>query len=81
MRSTFFTLLLGMLFIAPIHSQKKKNHNEDDKEEASWDVSNPGADFNYKTHSFSTNEGTWMNLDVSPDGQTIVFDMIGDIYS
>ncbi|WP_169315704.1 amidohydrolase family protein [Haliscomenobacter hydrossis] len=27
------------------------------------------------------NEGTWMSLDVSPDGQTIAFDLMGDIYS
>ena len=27
----------------------------------------------------STDEGTWMNLDVSPDGKHIVFDMLGDI--
>src|SRR5688572_31401819 len=31
--------------------------------------------------SFSTNEGTWMSVDVSPDGQTIVFDLMGDIYT
>ncbi|MCH8569323.1 MAG: amidohydrolase family protein [Balneolales bacterium] len=29
---------------------------------------------------FTTNEGTWMNLDVSPDGSKIVFDMLGNIY-
>lgn len=30
--------------------------------------------------SFETDEGTWMNVDVSPDGETIVFDLLGDIY-
>jgi len=29
---------------------------------------------------FSTNEGTWMSLDVSPDGASIVFDLFGDLY-
>ncbi|MYJ08768.1 MAG: amidohydrolase, partial [Gemmatimonadetes bacterium] len=30
---------------------------------------------------FTTNEGTWISLDVSPDGQSIVFDMLGDLYT
>jgi Tol biopolymer transport system component len=30
---------------------------------------------------FETTEGTWMSLDVSPDGQTIVFELLGDIYT
>lgn len=28
-----------------------------------------------------TTEGTWMSLDVSPDGKTIAFDFLGDIYT
>jgi len=44
-----------------------------------WDVSNPGGP--YKEVSFTVKEGTWMNLDVSPDGKEIVFDLLGDIYS
>lgn len=34
-----------------------------------------------RTISFTTNEGTWMNIDVSPDGQQILFDLLGDIYT
>lgn len=33
-----------------------------------------------KSVTFETNEGTWMNLDLSPNGQEIVFDLLGDIY-
>jgi imidazolonepropionase-like amidohydrolase/Tol biopolymer transport system component len=43
-----------------------------------WDVA---ADLGPVTKlAFDTDEGTWMNVDVSPDGKRIVFDLLGDIY-
>ncbi|QTD38879.1 PD40 domain-containing protein [Polaribacter batillariae] len=47
---------------------------------AKWDVNNPHENWLYNTFTLNTDEGTWMNLDVSPDGKTIVFDLLGDIY-
>lgn len=34
-----------------------------------------------RTFDFELSEGSWIALDVSPDGKTIVFDFLGDIYS
>jgi Tol biopolymer transport system component len=31
--------------------------------------------------AFTTDEGTWISLDVSPDGRTIAFDLLGDLYT
>lgn len=53
------------------------NAQEDKKK---WDVNNPEGEWAWNEIDFTTDEGTWMNLDVSPDGQHIVFDMLGDIY-
>ncbi|MEM7040936.1 MAG: hypothetical protein AAF570_28490, partial [Bacteroidota bacterium] len=43
-----------------------------------WVVDSPHGDS--AVVEFETDEGTWMNLDVSPDGREIAFDLLGDIY-
>jgi imidazolonepropionase-like amidohydrolase/Tol biopolymer transport system component len=43
-----------------------------------WSVSNPPGP-TYAVN-IDTTEGTWLSLDVSPDGREIVFDLLGDIY-
>jgi Tol biopolymer transport system component len=50
-----------------------------EKDKKEWDVNNPPGPHTEKELTFT--EGTWMNLDVSPDGQTIAFDLMGDIYT
>jgi imidazolonepropionase-like amidohydrolase/Tol biopolymer transport system component len=47
-------------------------------EKEQWDVSNPPGPT--QSVSIDTRSGTWMSLDVSPDGLEIVFDLLGDIY-
>ncbi|QHQ40646.1 amidohydrolase family protein [Microbulbifer hydrolyticus] len=51
---------------------------EDAKEADKWDVNKPPYEF--KSIPLDTRETTWSNLDISPDGKTIIFDMLGDIY-
>lgn len=34
-----------------------------------------------RTVAFTTNEGSWMSVDVHPSGETIAFDLMGDIYT
>jgi imidazolonepropionase-like amidohydrolase/Tol biopolymer transport system component len=70
LKLTAAAALLSVSFCLP--AQEKKDTKK-------WDVSNPGGP--YKDVSFTVNEGTWMNVDLAPDGQELVFDLLGDIYS
>lgn len=51
---------------------------EDDKE-WSIDTANPEVTPTH-TIAFETSEGTWMSVDVAPNGETLVFDLLGHIY-
>ncbi|MEW6734348.1 MAG: amidohydrolase family protein [Acidobacteriota bacterium] len=60
---------------APETSTEKQKDEKSQK----WEVE--GEHGPSTTIEFDTDEGTWMNLDVSPDGARIVFDLLGDIYT
>ncbi len=77
----FIAMFLIIAFAAPVAilgQDQKTDEKKDEKPEEKKDelVLKPT-----RKVKFTTDEGTWMSLDVSPDGQTIVFDMLGDIYT
>lgn len=66
-------LLLALVAPAAALAAEKENQAE------GWDVSSPPGE--WRTISIDTEETTWTNVDVSPDGGTIVFDALGDLYT
>ncbi len=44
----------------------------------SWDVTQPRG--RTREISFTTDEGTWMSVDLAPDGTWLVFDLLGHVY-
>ncbi|WP_394148595.1 amidohydrolase family protein [Shewanella atlantica] len=65
---------IALSFSPPIFADELKS----DKEPA-WQVNAP-ANAPLEQVDIEVSEGTWMNISVSPDGNYIVFDMLGDIY-
>jgi len=57
-------------------AQEKKDEKKDEKKEEKK-LSLKSA----RKIEFTTDEGTWISLDVSPDGKTIAFELLGDIYT
>jgi len=71
-RNFLRTLTIGLCIIQLIFTGYLYAQDSD------WDIT---ADFGQnKMIEFTTTEGTWINVDVSPDGSEIVFDLMGDIY-
>ena len=64
-------LVTALLFSLTIHSAEESETN--------WNVSEPPGP--WKNITIDTDTTTWSFVDVSPNGKTVVFDMLGDIYS
>ncbi len=66
---------------APGEDQPKSSTSTDskDKPDVAADINAPRLDARHET--FELHEGTWMSVDVSPDGSTVVFDLLGDLYA
>jgi len=70
-----------MLALPTAFAQSTVKPAEATTKEAStkWSVNEPQG--NFTTANIDVRSGTWMNVDLSPNGKTIVFDLLGDIYT
>ncbi len=67
-------LLASVAGAAPLLAQEDSQEAED--RERSGLPLEPGREL-----VFDATEGSWMSLDISPDGETLVFDLLGDLYT
>jgi Tol biopolymer transport system component len=67
---TFLLLLCLLGAVVPVFPQTESSSSSDRL------PLKPDRELRIKTE-----EGTWLSLDVSPDGKTIVFDMLGDLFT
>ncbi|NAS32377.1 amidohydrolase family protein [Flavobacteriaceae bacterium R38] len=72
--SALIIFLVTNFFIGTVYSQKKDSLSNQSKYK---DLPLESG----RILKFDTDEGSWLSLDISPDGKTLVFDMLGDLYT
>ena len=79
------TLCLAFVFPAALRAQEQPvalgtpSPTDSATPASTWDVTAKHGPT--RELEWATDEGTWMSVDVSPDGQTLTFDLLGDIYT
>ncbi|MCP4777511.1 MAG: amidohydrolase, partial [Planctomycetaceae bacterium] len=74
----FILAAFPRLVIAEDANRSATGADETEAETADWDIEEtPGKTVE---QAINTTEGTWITVDVSPDGKKLVFDLLGDLY-
>ena len=83
-----FAIFLGLLLSFPLAADEpdaetraetaEQGNGESEQAEEDWSVTEPPGE--WQTISIDTRSITWADVDISPDGQTLVFHALGDIY-
>jgi len=78
-KAAWFAVLAMILSMVarPAMAQQKEEKKEEKKDEKKPPLPLKSD----RKIEFTTDEGTWLSLDVSPDGRTIVFELLGDLYT
>jgi Tol biopolymer transport system component len=74
-------IMAGTTVLRPAQAEEKKAEKKEDKKEDKKDEKKGLELKPERKIEFTTDEGTWLSLDVSPDGKTIAFELLGDIYT
>ncbi len=69
---------LAALLLSGAAALSAQTTQPDEAKKNAWDVSAPPGE--RREVPIDARSGTWMSVDVSPDGKRIAFDMLGDIY-
>jgi len=72
------TLVLPLSIVVKAEAATEKD-SKDIADKKKWSVNAPQGEF--LDANIDVTSGTWMSLDVSPDGKTLAFDLLGDIYT
>ncbi len=75
LRGLWWLLILVVLMVGAAGIQRAQETKKEEKKQEGLPLK-PA-----RKVEFSTDEGTWISLDVSPDGKTVVFDLLGDLYT
>jgi len=75
MKSSFFSLFLAVLLGIPVLAADEAKDTKDAKKESPLPLK-PARNVD-----FTTSQGTWLSLDVSPDGKTLILELVGDLYT
>jgi len=76
---TFFRYCTALIFLCVLSIASGQENSDKDSKEKKATKELPLEPT--RKIQFTTDKGTWMSVDVSPDGKTIIFDMMGDLYT